>query len=62
MHVLNESAAPLYIIHCNVTLILILVHFINDVYVFGLRMSLWRRFFDIVKKEIKLCVQDRYCF
>jgi len=49
MRVLNESAASLYKNTCNVTLTLILVRFINDIYVFGLRMSSWRRFdFDIV--------------
>jgi len=44
MHFSNISAVLLYITRCNVTLILILVHFINDNYVFGLRMSLWRKF------------------
>jgi len=44
MHVLNESSASLYKTRCNLTLVLILVRITCDIDVFGLRMSLWRRF------------------
>ena len=56
MHVLKESAASLYKTHWNVTLTLILVRCINDIYVFGLQMSLWRRFW--IRYCEKLCVQN----
>jgi len=39
MHVLDESATLLYKTFCNTTLVLILVHFIDDIYVFVLRTS-----------------------
>ena len=52
MHVLNESAASLYKTRCNITLTLIVVRITCDIYVFGLRMLLWRIFW------LQYCVKE----